>query len=698
MKKIIQCLCISIPLVACGGGGGSTTEIPRVPPQVQIDYSKLKSSKLEPGPLKQVTATDLAELVKNGLRISLRDNQDFNVLARAATLGGEKATLSDSKSAGNFSGTNVQVENVDESDIVKYDGRYIFAATPIDYSGDTIKASLKIFSTDPATATSKEVSTTEIDTKYWGDISDLYLVSDASATSGLVTIRRSMNFMYLAKTTSATTDSDIPVPETKSALVSSVAVEDSKRLIMPGDMDRGVEISLYDVRTPAVPSKAWGVTIDGDLLATRKIGNTLYLVTSYVPGIPDLRYGVSTKEEATTNESLIASTSLDKLLPHYTINGGASQPLNKESCLISANAKAGEGYLNLINITTIDLSKQKLVSSVCINSNVEGVYSSLSNLYLGGSDPEKWQDWSGFSVIHQFKYTEAGVSYVASGGVEGTLGWSEPSYRMDEYKDTLRVITTRFNEKYEPQHQLNILQKVAGKSELGVVAQLPNKAQPEAIGKPREDIYAVRFNGDRAYVVTFERKDPLYVLDLADAKNPKIAGQLEIPGFSTFLRPIGKDFVFSLGNEADENGRTAGVKVALYDVRDITKPTQVSSHVFGDAGSWSDALYDYHALSFLQKSDDQLRVTLPITTYKNEIIKEQINYQWLNTGLYEFEINGLAQHKASLDYVGNIIAETKDTSEFPSWGGADRSVLHDNAVYYIHNAKVISKLWPTPKQ
>lgn len=699
MKKIIQCLCITLPLVACGGGGGSSTEPPRVPPQVQTDYTKLKQSKLEPGPLKQVAAADLAEMVKNGLRISLRDNQNFNELVRTATLGGSKASVADAQSAGNFSGTNVQVENVDEADVIKYDGHYIYAATPVTYTDAGPVAGIKIFSTDPAKATSVEVSNTAIDTAYWGDVSDLYLVSDAATTSGLVTIRRSMNFMYLAKTLAAPaqTNTSIPVPESKNAQAALIAAEDSKRLIAPHYMDRGVEISLYDVRTPAVPAKAWAMTLDGDLLATRKIGNTLYIVTSFVPAISDLMYGASTKEELTANEKLIETTSLDKLLPNYAINGGAEQPLNKESCLIPASAKSNEGHLNLINITTVDLSKQKLVNSVCINTNVEGVYSSLNNLYLGGSDPDKWEDWSGFSVIHQFKYTDTGVSYVASGGIEGILGWGEPSYRMDEYKDALRVITTRYSDQGEPVHQLNVLQKVSGKSELGVVAQLPSKAQPEPIGKPKEDIYAVRFNGDRAFVVTFERKDPLYVLDLADTKNPKIAGQLEVPGFSTYLRPVGQNFLFSLGNETDKDGRQAGVKLSLYDIRDLTKPTQVSNHVFGDAGSWSEALYDYHALSFLQNGDDQIRVAVPMLLYKTDMEKDSWNYQWLNTGLHMFEINGLSNNKASLDYVGNTIAETSDTAEYPSWSGYDRSVLHDNAVYYIHDSKVFGNFWSAKK-
>ena len=690
MKKIIYSLCLVLPMVACGGGGG-TNESPRQPPQIRTDYSNLKESKLEPGPLKQASLADFGELVKNGLRISLRENKNFNEQVRAATLGAPKATAADVKNVVNFSGTNVQVENVDEADVIKYDGRYIFAATPVIYDDVGPKAGFKIFETDPAKASSKEVSDTKLDTAQWGDVSDLYLVSDSTATSGLVTVRRSWNFIAFTK-------AEVQPAAADGKVQSSIAAGDeAKRMLLPQHMNNGIEVSIYDVRTPAVPAKAWTITLDGDLLASRKIGNTLYLVSSYVPALPALNYAATKKIELEANEKLIEQTSLEKLLPTYSINGAEGQSLNKTSCLVPTNTAAVNGHLNLINVTTIDLRLQKMVNSVCINSNVSGVYSSVNSLYLGDSNPDKWENWSSYSVIHKFNYAAMGVVYEASGSVEGALGWSQPSYRMDEHNNALRVVTTRYSDIGEPIHQLNVLQTVAGRSELEVVAQLPNRLQPETIGKPREDIYAVRFNGDRAFVVTFERKDPLYVLDLADIKNPKIAGQLEIPGFSTYLRPLGNNYIFSLGNDADANGRTTGVKVSLFDIRNIAKPTLMSNHVFGDAGSWSEALYNPHALTFLQHGADQFRVALPITLYTAQVVKDFVEYRWLNAGLHMFEINGVSSN-ASLDYMGNIIAESNDQAEYPAAAGYDRSVLHDNAVYYLHDTKVRSSFWPAPKQ
>lgn len=687
MKKIIYSLCLALPLFGCGGGGGTTDSRHQL--ENPTDYSALKTTQLEPGPLRQASSADLAELVKNGLRISLRENQSFSDQVRTSALGNSSGAVTDAKNAGNFSGTNVQVEGADEADIVKYDGRYMYVATPVVYDEAGPQAAIKIFENDPSIASSREVGNIKLDTAQWGDVSDLYLVADSPAANGLVAVRRSWNFIAFTKAQSAVTDNKVQT---------SIAVnEDAKRMILPAHMNNGIEVSIYDVRTPTTPAKAWTLTLDGDLLASRKIGDKLYLVSSYVPALPTLNYAATTNAELESNEALIEKVSLEKLLPTYAINGAEGQPLNNKSCLVSANSTVRNGHLNLINITTIDLRSYKMVNSVCINSNVSGVYSSINSLYLGGSNPEKWEDWSSYSVIHKFDYTSSGVDYDATGSVEGILGWDQPSYRMDEYNNVLRVVTTRYTEKGEPTHYLSVLQKTPGRSELEVVAQLPNKINSEAIGKPKEEIYAMRFNGERAFVVTFERKDPLYVLDLADVQNPKIAGQLEIPGYSTYLRPMGNNYIFSLGNDTDSEGRQTGVKVSLFDIRDITKPALVSNHIFGDAGSWSEALYDPHALTFLQTSQDQFRVTVPMILYKNEVVKDVTEYRWLNSGLHLFEINH-ATKKASLNYVGNMIAESRDQSEFPTWSGYDRSVLHDNAVYYLHNSKVHSSFWPTAKQ
>lgn len=688
MKPMFKTLLLSVPLVACGGGSSSEPPVKQVP---NTNYSKLAQAKIEPGPLRQASANELSELIKNGLRVSLRDNQSYGMMIRETAV--VNTTADNNKNAGNFSGTNVQVAGVDEADNVKYDGNYIYLAGAVDYREPNAAASLKILATDSTNASVAPVSEIALDSSHWGNVSELYLVQGNQGTSALATIRRSWDYIAFANKVANDVSSDgkpLVVDEADKAISAD---------IWPYRMDNGIEISLYDVRTPATPAKTWSLTIDGDLLGTRKIGNTLYVISSFVANIPNLNYAADTAEAKIANEELIAQTGVEKLLPEYSINGATPLPLTgSNGCMIPAGTDQVDGSLTLINITAINLASAQLLESVCVNGSVEGVYSSASNLYLGGSDYSKWENWQSYSVVHQFALANGGVDYTATGTVEGVLGWSSPSFRMDEYQGHLRLITSSYSFSGEPRHQLNILKKVSGRSELEVVAQLPNKTRPETIGKPHEEIYGVRFNGDKAFVVTFERKDPLYVLDLATPTDPKIAGQLEIPGFSTYLHPVGNQYLFALGNETDGSGMPKGIKVSLYDIRDPANPAEISKHVFGTAYSSSNALYDHRALSFLQASNDQLRITLPISLYEEVKLPEYLSSRWLSEGLYQFEINGLANGKVSLDHTGVVIAENNAQQEYPSYyGGTDRSFLHDDALFYIHGADVIATPWKLVK-
>jgi hypothetical protein len=239
---------------------------------------------------------------------------------------------------------------------------------------------------------------------------------------------------------------------------------------------------------------------------------------------------------------------------------------------------------------------------------------------------------------------------------------------------------------------LNVLHEADDSQQLALVAQLPNETHPETIGKPREDIYAVRFYGDKAYIVTFERIDPLYVLDLANPTAPQIAGELELPGFSTYLHPVGDNYLFSFGYETDENGTQTGIKAALFDISNMNNPLLVNQHLLGDNFSTSQALYDHRALSFLQVSDNQLRIGLPIMEYVDTSAGEEDLWSYeLQSSLQLFEINGLTGDAASLDHVGEVSADAIDQQDY--WYDNDRGLLHDDSVFYVHGPRVIGSPW-----
>jgi hypothetical protein len=125
--------------------------------------------------------------------------------------------------------------------------------------------------------------------------------------------------------------------------------------------------------------------------------------------------------------------------------------------------------------------------------------------------------------------------------------------------------------------------------------QLQQVGQLDGLG-PNEQIQAVRYVDDRAYVVTFRQTDPLYVIDLADPAAPKVLGELKEPGFSAYLHPVGPDRMLGIGSSGTEEGRITGAKVALYDTSDPTHPRAVATLPIQDG--YSNAGGDSHAFTW----------------------------------------------------------------------------------------------------
>jgi len=113
---------------------------------------------------------------------------------------------------------------------------------------------------------------------------------------------------------------------------------------------------------------------------------------------------------------------------------------------------------------------------------------------------------------------------------------------------------------------------------------------------PGEQIYAVRYFGDTAYVVTFRQTDPLYTVDLSDPAAPKVTGELKITGYSAYLHPAGDGRLIGVGQEADETGGVQGAQVSLFDVSNPAGATRIAQYHL--PGSWSEAQSDPHAFLY----------------------------------------------------------------------------------------------------
>ncbi len=677
MYRILTIGAIACLTAACGGGSNNASST-NANTLALAEYPTLTKTTMEPKHLKPASEAELLKHLLNGIRLNVYIfNEDDAIPVPLATSAPEvRAMESDAISGGStvvaadsFSTTNVHVTGVDEADYLKYDGQHIYLSTDSQYQNDAWTGpSIRILATDPANASIREVGIITNDEDQWGSADALYLLGDDTQTSHVVTLRTQWSYFARPMISTTLVDADfLPIN------------------------DEAIQISGYDVADPTSPEKSFSIEIDGYLQNSRKIDNMLYLVTRYSPNIPTIHYYLNEKD-AQENEERIAALTLDDLLPKVRINGGDAQNLLRaQDCLLPLDLSDKHGYAALTTVIAIDLSAQDVTSAKCVNANVGGIYATPSSLYVGGSSYRNWNDHSSFTTVHKFNLGE-NIAYRSTGIIPGWLGWQDPAFRMDEHNGYFRIMTTERSNGWsgDPEHRLSILQDDPSSDAMQLVAQLPNDEAPATIGKPGEDLYAVRFVGDRAYAVTFERIDPLYVIDLSNPQAPSIAGELEVPGFSTYLHPIGESYLLGVGREADDSGRANGVKISLYDIRNIDAPSEINSLSYGAAGTWSSALYDLRALSFLQTSADQLRFTLPISLRDSD-------WQWQEDALHLFEVNGLAAASADVNFVGKVTSEARsDDMQWPSWSGVDRGVLHGDAVYYAHGNSVWSAFWSSP--
>ena len=603
------------------------------------------------------TVTDVAAFeasIKSGLtKMSTAEQLAFADVAAAADA--------------NFTGTYTQELNVDELDAVRYDGEHLFVAPRRYFHCCFILADAQAVPDDPGVVPERSIR--------------ILATDPANGAADLVS----------------------KIPLEKNISVQGMYLEGGKMFALTGQMIYGsygelwadiaiwapekLGFRVYDVTDAANPGLEIEASIDGVFVESRRIGNTVYIVSRYTPWIEGLNYYVATAEQQAENQVLLASASLDDLLPKITIAGETRPLVAPENCYVTTNDSTSH-YAAITSITAVPIDDPTNFTTACYNEQAYGVYVSENALYFNEFRPDTAARRD-TTRIHKFALAGTSIHYRGSADIEGTV-WrgGQADFRMSEHGGDLRLIASQFDWSNEDfvDHQLYILRESGTRPDLEIVSTLPNDSRPEEIGKPNEALYGVRFLGDTAYAVTFERIDPLYAIDLSNPADPFIAGELEVTGFSDFLHPVTDDLLLGLGS-----GANGGVKLELFDVSNITQPLSRGSATIGGPGSYSEARYDRHAFTYQADANGLDRFTIPASVFATDG-----SYRFLRSALYLFEIlDKNMPALAALNSVGSIEPTLIGPNEL-DWVERSRSFIHDDTVYYIRDEDVWAAFWHTP--
>ncbi len=507
----------------------------------------------------------------------------------------------DGEQGADHSDTTIQEEGVDEADVVKTDGEYIYVMC-----GEE----LRIVRATPA-ADLALVST--FDLEGWGQ--DLYLVGDlavALTQSSGVFMPMGIDIVAVegeADDTGAEDSGDdsgtngdaVPPPDDDGTTEPDIVVDEP--MIAPWFQYRPQSIvTVIDVSDRSAPVQRARTVFDGNIAASRMIDGVLRLVLS---NYADYYYDIlplGAEEE----ELGLADLDIDALLPDYETTDDAGQSVRGNIVEWDGFFRPGDpdGF-GVTTVVTLDTATPDTFDAVAVLAEPGLIYASTQALYL--TDTNWYYDFQRTDTdVYKFAFLEGTVALVAAGTVPGRI---LNQYSMGEYEGYLRVATTtdglfiwETGEEIPSSNGVYVLGENAG--ELAIVGQI------EDLGVT-ETIQSARFIGQRGYVVTFRQIDPLFTLDLADPLNPQVVGELKVPGYSTFLVPMDADHLLTIGVYVPEEGPTwgQGVQLSVFDVSNFAQPTLMHNVVIGDESTYSEATWNPKAFTYFP---EQNLVALPV--------------------------------------------------------------------------------------
>ena len=571
--------------------------------------------------------------------------QDFVSKATVPTVAGTAVEDSSRIATPDYSKTNIQVEGVDEADIVKTDGKYIYTV-----SGNKVV----VVEAYPA-ENGKVLSSVEVN----GRVYNMFINKDRLIVFGNENVNREdpdpyddyygSRYMPTKPFVKVYDITDKTNPVLKRDLALNGTYFDSRMIgnwvyfvvnnnvwgrdiVLP--LDDGEDIYYFDE-----PANSYMFTLVGALNLeddSSEPQTKTFLFANTEQMFVSLDNIYITHQFYPSQENIFDDLVKEVLLPLLPsdVSVKINQIYNSDTSFYEKQREIGEVLQEFLGPTLIS-------AGVEIDDNTKSKIELVKKIQERASELlKKWEK----SVVYKISISHGVIKAVAKGEFPGT---TLNQFSMDEFNGYFRTATTTGEvwEKTSKNHVYVLGDDGSGKLE--VVGKLEDLA-------PGEKIYSVRFLGERGYVVTFKKVDPLFVIDLKYPTNPKVLGKLKIPGYSDYLHPYDQNHIIGIGKntiEASEELKGQrdldfawyqGVKLALFDVTDPENLKEASKFVIGDRGTESLALQDHKAFLF-SKEKNLLVIPVLLAEIKDKTVEPLDKFgpqygDYTFQGAYVFEL------------------------------------------------------------
>ena len=582
-----------------------------------------------------------------------------------------------------YSKTNIQVEGVDEADIVKTDGEYIYIV-----SGGNLTI-VKAYPPEEARVLSK-ISLT-------GGIAGIFVNSDKLAVFeteyGVYPLYEG-EIVYDVSISSAEVTESAEVDETPSAPSQTDGStgkddDDENRTSTNGsepvngstpEQPSKIEpiaydppttsIKVYDISDRANPVLTRSFSVDGDYVSSRMIGDYVYVIS--------------------TQYTVFIET--DVFLPRVH-SDNETEAILPDDIYYYNMSDSSYSFTSIIALNIQNDAQAPTHETILMGAG-STIYVSQSNIYLTFPN-HAWQENETMKTsVQRVKIDEQSITFAAQGEVPGYI---LNQFSMDEHNGHFRIATTvyrytwrTFSDELALEEAQDMNNVYVLDMNLNIVGELEDLA-------PGEQIYSARFMGDRLYMVTFRNIDPLFVIDLSNPTAPTVLGQLKVTGYSGYLHPYDENHIIGIGKETEYDAEAdfawyQGVKISLFDVSDVSNPVEIAKYEIGDRGTDSPILYDHKALLF---DAEKNLLVIPVlvaemdpTQYEGDVPDWAYGESvWQGAYVLDISLDGLTL-RGRITHIEDNADMTKRDYYYSYYYTVQRSLYIENVLYTISSMKV----------